>query len=175
VATRDAHLQATAEALGRIKGELAAAVAQRDEAAKRLQQLEQNQRQHPHPSPRGASPIARLPSAGVRAGNALMGEDAPLEQLHFQILKSWCALSVPHGLRAAAVGHPSWRSRRQCQSHIAMLACLHQLAEDDPERADAAEGLLREEAAVLEAGLAALPGRWVAAGCSRDFLQSAAV
>jgi hypothetical protein len=76
-----------------------------------------------------------------------------------QILKSWAALAVPHCLRAAVVGHASWGAVSQCQAHVALLACLHQLHEDAPERQDRAAEALREEGRIIAAGLAAMPER----------------
>lgn len=62
-------------------------------------------------------------------------------------------------MRAAAASHVSWRLRSHCQAHVALLACLHQLYEDAPERAERASEALREEARVMGAGLAAMPER----------------
>jgi hypothetical protein len=45
----------------------------------------------------------------------------------------------------------------QCQSHIALLACLHQYHEDEPAAAEQQQEVLADESRVLQAGLANLP------------------
>lgn len=87
--------------------------------------------------------------------------------LAVQILLSWHALAMPRSYRTGFVlGHSSsastaaaavpWLDRQQCQAHIALLACLHQLHEDHPEAAAVQQQLLLREANLLEAGLARL-------------------
>jgi hypothetical protein len=81
-----------------------------------------------------------------------------------QILMSWHALAMPRTYRAAFVlGHGSspatapWADRAQCQAHVALLACLHQLQEDQPAAALTQRSILAEEAELLDAGLAGMP------------------
>ncbi|KAI8475197.1 MAG: hypothetical protein J3K34DRAFT_487111 [Monoraphidium minutum] len=185
VADRDAQLASSAEAMQALRGDLAEARASAAELQDRA----------PPPRRAGAGAALRaleaLASLGCgdgeegadkglaspgghglgRAGSAcgggegLMGPDTPLEQLHFQILKSWAELRVPHALRAAAAAHPSWSSPSACQGHVALLACLHQLWEEEPERGVAAAAAMAEEEALLAAGIAALGKRELAAVC----------
>jgi hypothetical protein len=51
-----------------------------------------------------------------------------------------------------------WRDRLLCQSHIALLACLHQQQEDDPAAAAVHARVVADERALLVAGLLRLPG-----------------
>lgn len=79
---------------------------------------------------------------------------------------SWHALALPRSYRTAFVlGHsdnPSaapWQDRQQCQAHVALLACLHQLQEDHPDAAELQQKLLSEEEGLMDAGLARLNRR----------------
>lgn len=79
---------------------------------------------------------------------------------------SWHVLAMPRTYRAAFVlGHGAspesspWWDRAQCQAHVALLACLHQLQEDQPVAAATQQSILAEEAALLDAGLRNLPRR----------------
>lgn len=83
-----------------------------------------------------------------------------------QILLSWHALAMPRSYRTGFVlGHGSspaaapWLDRQQCQAHIALLACLHQLQEDQPAAAGVQQQLLAEEEQLMAVGLAKLGKR----------------
>lgn len=66
--------------------------------------------------------------------------------------------SAPAGDAVAAdVQGGPWRDRSQCQAHVALLACLHQYQEDEPNAARQQQEVLQHEARVIEAGLALLP------------------
>lgn len=56
-----------------------------------------------------------------------------------------------------AVRQAPWSDRVQCQSHIALLACLHQYHEDEPAAAEQQQEVLADESIVLQAGFACLP------------------
>jgi hypothetical protein len=66
-----------------------------------------------------------------------------------------CALRQQQQQPAQAV---PWRDRLLCQSHIALLACLHQQQEDDPAAAAVHARVVADERALLVAGLLRLPG-----------------
>ncbi|WIA37749.1 hypothetical protein OEZ86_014626 [Tetradesmus obliquus] len=109
------------------------------------------------------SPGTQLSRQSSSSKVPLMGDDTPLAELHAQILMSWHALAMPRTYRAAFVlGHGAsadsapWADRAQCQAHVALLACLHQLQEDTPAAALSQLSILAEEAEMLEAGLAAM-------------------
>ena len=85
-----------------------------------------------------------------------------------QILLSWEALALPRIHRTSFVlgaglfpSAAPWQDRQQCQAHVALLACLHQLQEDQPDAALLQQQLLREEEQLMEAGLARLGRRCV--------------
>jgi hypothetical protein len=59
---------------------------------------------------------------------------------------------------------PPWADRAQCQAHVALLACLHQLHEDRPAAAATAQALLEDELALMDAGLQGLSKR-----CAADY------
>eukprot|EP00775_Hariotina_reticulata_P004311 gene4311-4564_t len=103
--------------------------------------------------------------------------DVLQERVHNLILLSWKVLCLPCSYRTAFVlgdscsrvsssndgatqtgfgSLPPWLDREQCQAHVALLACLHQLHEDDPAVAAAQKDLLAEEVALMDTGLATL-------------------
>lgn len=89
-----------------------------------------------------------------------------LVSIVLQILMSWHALAMPRSYRTGfVIGHSStpaaapWLDRQQCQAHIALLACLHQLQEDDPAAAEVQQQLLGEEEQLMDTGLAKLGKR----------------
>jgi len=69
---------------------------------------------------------------------------------------SSCSAPAGNAGAVAVLGGP-WRDRSQCQAHVALLACLHQYQEDEPNAARQQQEVLQHEARVIEAGLALLP------------------
>jgi hypothetical protein len=75
------------------------------------------------------------------------------------VLGGSCSQGISSNVGTAQPGIqplPPWQDRKQCQAHVALLACLHQLHEDDPSVAAAQQALHSEEVALMNSGLTML-------------------
>jgi hypothetical protein len=91
------------------------------------------------------------------AANAQAGSEAAQQAADCLVTPMPSATAGAAAAGQLAVRQAPWSDRVQCQSHIALLACLHQYHEDEPAAAEQQQEVLADESRVLQAGLANLP------------------